>query len=274
MDTIINYFSRVTQENWLIVSIELMLIGLVVYWVVNFLEGTRGERLFHSVIFILIFGVLILKLFVSQFGFERLEHLYQGFLVGVLIIAVTAFQPEIRRALIQIGQMRFTPTSSRQLSRTMEEIIDAVKDFSAKRTGVLIVIEKRIALGELIDTGIKIDGRVSTELLKTIFYPGTPLHDMAVVIRGDRIVAASVQLPLAEAESIKSVELGSRHRAALGIARGSDANVIIVSEETGIISVTIKGELVRNVSESDLRKYLTDTLDEKMATAGSGKSAI
>jgi diadenylate cyclase len=106
---------------------------------------------------------------------------------------------------------------------------------------------------------VRLDARVTSDLLKTIFYPGTPLHDMAVVIRGDRLVAASVQLPLAEAGSISGVELGSRHRAAVGITAGSDAMCLVVSEETGAISVARKGELIRNVTESQVRSYLSGT---------------
>ena len=121
-----DYFRRVMEYNLWIVAIELFLIGLVVYWVVDFLEGTRGERLFRSVIFILIIGFLVLNLIVKRLDFARLQYLYNGFLIFVLIIAVAAFQPEIRRALIRIGQPRFLGTSSQKLARTAEEIITAV----------------------------------------------------------------------------------------------------------------------------------------------------
>jgi len=258
----LDYFNRVAGYEWWRVVIELFLIGLVVYWVVDFLEGTRGERLFRSVIFILIAGVLILNLVAEQLGLERLEHLYRGFLIGVLVITVAAFQPEIRRALIRIGQPRFWATSSQQLAKTVEEMVTAVTELSATKTGAIIVIEKRVALGEFIETGVRVDAAVTAELLKTIFHPGTALHDMAVIIRGDRVVAARVQLPLAEAGSIDGVELGSRHRASIGITAGSDAACLVVSEETGIISFAQKGKLSRNISESQLRKLLTSTMAE------------
>ena len=238
------------------------LIGLVVYWVVDFLEGTRGERLFRGVIFILFAGVLILNLVSERYRFERLEYLYKGFLIAVLIIAVAGFQPEIRRALIRIGQPRFLASSSQQLARTAEEIIAAVTELSVVRTGAIIVVEKRVALGEFIETGVRIDARVTSELLKTIFQPGAVLHDMAVIIRGDRVVAARVQLPLAEPGSVDGVELGSRHRAAMGITVGSDAICLVVSEETGTISIAQNGKLTRKISESQLRKHLTSTMDE------------
>jgi diadenylate cyclase len=262
VETLIDYFRRVGGYDWWVVAIELFLIGLVVYWAVDFLEGTRGEKLFHGVVLILIAGFLILKLVVGRFAFERLQYLYNGFLVAVLIIAVAAFQPEIRGALIRIGRTSFLKHPSHLLSRTAEEIITAVIDLAAAKTGAIIVIEKKVALGEFIETGIEIDARVTAELLKTIFYSGTPLHDMAVIIRGDRAVAAGVQLPLAESGSVGGVELGSRHRAAIGITTGSDAICLVVSEETGTISLAQNGTLTRKIGESELRKLLISAMDE------------
>lgn len=264
MEAFREYFSRLSDYNWGVVAVELFLIGLVVYWVVDFLEGTRGERLFRGVIFLLIAGVLILNLFVERYQFERLEYLYKGFVIAVLIIAVAAFQPEVRRALIRMGQARFLTHSSQQLAKTVEELIAAVTTLSAGQIGAIIVIEKRVALGEFIEAGVGIGARVSSELLRTIFQPGTALHDMAVIIRGDRIVAARVQLPLTEMGSVDGIELGSRHRAAIGITSGSDASVIVVSEETGIISIAQNGKLTRDITESQLRKHLSSTLDEMM----------
>jgi len=260
MGPLIDYFRRVASYDWWVVVIELVLIGLVVYWVVDFLEGTRGERLFRGVIFILVAGVLLLNLLVRRFDFARLQYLYKGFLVAVLIIAVAAFQPEIRRVLIRIGQPHFWVSSARQLSRTVEEIIAAVTELSAAKRGAIIVIERRVALGEFIESGVQIDGQVTAELLKTIFHSGTALHDMAVIIRSDRVVAARVQLPLAEAGSVDGVQLGSRHRAAIGITASSDAACVVVSEESGVVSVAENGKLTRGLNDSDLRKYLSSTL--------------
>ncbi len=267
VDTFVDYLSRVGHIPWWIVAVELLSIGLVVWWVVDFLEGTRGERLFRGVIFILVAGVLILNLVVERLPFDRLQYLYKGFLIGILIVAVAGFQPEIRRVLIQIGQPRIWTGSAHQISRTVEELVTAVTELSAARIGAIIVIERQVALGEFIETGVRLDARVTSDLLKTIFYPGTPLHDMAVVIRGERIVAASVQLPLAEAGSVSGVELGSRHRAAVGITVGSDAMCLVVSEETGAISVAKDGALIRNVTESQVRSHLS-------GAAGTGHVAL
>jgi len=256
VQTVVDYLSRVGKYDWWVVGVELFLIGLVVYWVVDFLEGTRGERLFRGVIFILVVGVLVLNLVVEQMGFLRLQYLYKGFLVAVLIIAVAAFQPEIRRVLIRLGQPRFLSGPSGPLSRVTEQIINAVTDLSSSRIGAIIVFERHVALGEFIETGVRLDAKVTSELLRSIFYTGGALHDMAVVIRGERVVAAKVQLPLAEAGSIGGVELGSRHRAAIGITTGSDALCLVVSEESGAISVAKNGKLSRDVDENALRKYL------------------
>jgi diadenylate cyclase len=228
----------------------------------DFLEGTRGERLFRGVIFILIAGVIILKLVSDWLLFERLEYLYKGFLIFVLVIAVAAFQPEIRRALIRIAQPRFLAGSSQQLAKIVEEIIMAVVQLSTDRAGAILVIEKRVALGEFIETGVRVDARVTSEIIKTIFHPGSALHDMAVIIRGDKIIAARVQLPLAEAGTINGIELGSRHRAAIGITSSSDASVIVISEETGVVSIAEGEKLTRNVTETQLRKHLTTTMNE------------
>jgi diadenylate cyclase len=261
LNAIIRYIINIGSYERLIVLAELLLIGVFVYIVVSFLEGTRGERLFRGIIFVLLVGSLILNLVVRQFQMERIDYLYKGFLIAVLIIAVTAFQPELRRALIRIGQADlFSPSSPQQLTRCVEEIIEAVNQMAAEKTGAILAITQQVPLGEFAETGVRIDAKVTSELLKTIFYDGTPLHDMAVLIQGDRIVAARVQLPLAEADSTIYGQLGSRHRAAIGISTASDALVIVVSEETGIISLAMNGQLIRNISETLLRRHLNTAL--------------
>ena len=274
MDAIIEYLYRISLNERLIVLLELVLIGIFVYTVISFLEGTRGERLFRGVIFILIIGSLILNLVVDKFGLVRVAYLYKGFLLAVLIIAVAAFQPEVRRALIRIGQAGFLSSSPQQLTRSVEEIINAVTQLAATRTGALIVIQQQVGLAEFIESGVRIDARVTAELLKTIFYPGSALHDMAAVIQGDRVVAARVQLPLAEGESFQGRQLGSRHRAAVGVTTSSDATVIVVSEETGIVSLAVNGNLIRNVSEAQLRRQLTTAVVETTPLIEHMKNAV
>ena len=261
MRAILEYILNIPFYEQLIVAAELLLIGLFVYAIITFLEGTRGERLFRGMIFVLVAGSLVLNLVVKTFGMDRIAYLYNGFLIATLIIAVVAFQPEIRRGLIRIGQARFFASSPQQLSRSVEEIITAVSQMAAERIGAIIVIPQQVPLGEFIETGIRVDAKVTSELIQTIFHEGTALHDMAMVIQADRIVAARVQLPLAEASS-KFGQLGSRHRAAIGVTTTSDAVVIVVSEETGIVSVAMDGNLIRNVSEAQLRRHLTTALVE------------
>jgi diadenylate cyclase len=258
---ILEYILNIGLYDRLIVIAELLMIGIFVYAIITFLEGTRGERLFRGMIFVLVIGSLVLNLLVKTFNMDRIEYLYNGFLIAILIIAVTAFQPEIRRGLIRIGQARLFTSSPQQLSRSVEEIITAVSRMAAKRVGAIIVIPQQVPLGEFIETGVRIDAKVTSDLIHTIFYEGTVLHDMAMVIQADRIVAARVQLPLAEASS-KFGHLGSRHRAAIGVTASSDAVVIVVSEETGIVSLAMDGNLIRNVSEAQLRRYLTTALVE------------
>ncbi len=262
MDAILDYIYRSSPHEKLIILVEMLLIGLVVYWAVNFLEGTRGERLFRGVVFILVVGSFVLNMVARQFDLDRVAYLYKGFLISILIIAVAAFQPEIRRMLIRIGQTRFLTSSPQQLTRSVQEIINAVTQMSGTRTGAIIVVEQQVGLGEFIETGVRLDAKVTAELLKTIFYPGTALHDMAVVIRGDRMIAARVQLPLAEGDSFQGRQLGARHRAAVGISSSSDAIVIVVSEETGTVSIAMNGNLMRNVSDTQLRRHLTTAVVE------------
>ena len=261
MDAILEYILNTTFYEQLIVAAELLLIGVFVYAIITFLEGTRGERLFRGMIFVLVVGSLVMNLVVKTFDMHRIAYLYNGFLLAILIIAVAAFQPEIRRGLIRIGQARFFASSPQQLSRSVEEIIKAISQMAAERTGAIIVIPQQVALGEFIETGVRVDAKVTSELIQTIFHGGTVLHDMAMVIQADRIVATRVQLPLAEASS-KFGQLGSRHRAAIGVTTSSDAVVIVASEETGIVSVAMEGNLIRNVSESQLRRHLTTALVE------------
>ena len=259
---IIFYFERLLTYNPIKVAVEVMLIGVVVWWVVNFLEGTRGARLFRGVFFILVTGSLVLKLVVEQFDFERIQYLYNGFLLALLIMAVAAFQPELRRALIRIGQTGFVAGSNKRLKNAVDQIVDSVEYFSKTRTGAIIVVEEQVGLKEYIENGVKIDAEITSQLLETIFYDGTPLHDMAVVIRGDRIVAAGVQLPLAERGTVELVELGSRHRAAIGISLASDATVIVVSEETGIVSIASDGKLNRMIKPETLRTLLSKAVKD------------
>ena len=193
--------------------------------------------------------------------------MYSSFLILVLILAVAAFQPEIRRMLIRIGGAgTFGGSSHQQLTQTAEEIIGAVNSLSESKIGAIIILERQVALGEFIETGVRIDAKVKAALLETIFHPGSALHDLAVIIQGDRIAAARVQLPLAEIGYVKG-SLGSRHRAAVGITTGSDAVAIVVSEENGIVSIAEDGKLQQHITEEELRKKLTNIIIDSKTLA-------
>jgi diadenylate cyclase len=184
---------------------------------------------------------------------------------------VVLFQPELRRGLEQIGRSRFKNFFNFEdegytikVKSKIEEIIKAVVEMSRTFTGALIVIERETKIGDIINSGIQIDSNVTSELLINIFTPNTPLHDGAVVIRGDKIKAAACFLPLTENPNL-SKELGTRHRAALGISEVSDAIVVVASEESGKISVALNGGLTRNLNSDTLRKTLSKNLLEKDA---------
>lgn len=282
MESLVDYLHRVAQYNVGWVVVELLSIGLVVHWVVNFLEGTRGERLFRGIVFILIICIVVpvvLGLAGDRLPLVRVQILFKPFIIGFLIVAVAAFQPELRRVLIRIGRPRIWSGVSEQLSEAVDEISAAAIQLAGTRTGAIIVLEGHVALGEFVETGVRMDALVSADLIKTIFHAGTPLHDMALVVRDDRIVAARVQLPLAEAGTLKTIvegdsvraithegQLGSRHRAAVGITMGSDAICLVVSEETGAISIAKDGKLNRNLTESQVHDHLIGMLTPREAS--------
>ena len=253
---------RVTfADHPAVVLIELLVIGVLVYLVLRFLRGTRGARVIKGLMFLLILATLSISVFGGEETFARLRYLYSNLLEVVALGLIIVFQPEIRRALVRLGEARFFRGGGLRRARVVEELLEALTYMSANKIGALIAIERHVGLGGIIEAGTRLDAAVSRSLLNTIFWPGSALHDMGVVIRGDRIVAAGVQFPLAEGGQL-SPELGSRHRAALGLAQESDALVLIVSEETGIISLAERNLLTRELSIDDMRQKLTAGLGQ------------
>jgi len=259
------------ETEWWAVCFELAVIWVVVYLILRFLRGTRGARVIKGVAIILIIGTLTIQIFGGANQLERLSFLYSGFLGFISIALVIVFQPEIRRALVRLGETRFFRQTGLRKARVVEELLGSMQYLSRNKVGALIAIERQVGLGGIVEAGIRVDADVTKELLNTIFWPGSALHDMGVVIRGDRIVAAGVQFPLAEGDSVEQ-ELGSRHRAAIGLSAEVDSLILVVSEETGTISVAERGTLTRHLTVEDLRRVLskgmTDvTLDEPSASA-------
>ncbi len=242
------------------ILMELVLIGIVVYTVMRFLRGTGGEKLFRGILFIVL-GFWAIRLLTTQLGLdmERIEFLFNYFLLIVLVVSMIAFQPELRRGLMQLGGTRFSRSSAPEIENVIEQVVDSVAHLSRIQIGALVAFEREVGLSDFIATGTRLNAIVSADLLNTIFWPGTPLHDMGVIIRRGKLTAASVQFPLAEHGEFDR-NLGSRHRAAIGLSKETDAVIVVVSEETGQIGLALNGKLARFLTLEQLHKQLFDLL--------------
>lgn len=239
--------------------IEVILIAIALYYFLVWVRNTRAWSLFKGIIIVLVF-VLIAAIFQMNTILFLFGKLLNFGVIALLII----FQPELRRGLERIGRSNFLtrfmrielrPTDQLFSNRTINELVRACLEMGRKKTGALIVVERDVMLEEYIRSGIRLDAELSRQLLLNIFEKNTPLHDGAIILRGDRIVAATCYLPLSDNMTL-SKELGTRHRAAVGISEVSDSVTLVVSEETGDISVAGEGRLERNVSEERLREIL------------------
>jgi len=237
--------------------VDIFIMSYVFYRIIIIIRGTRAEQLVKGLILLLLAMVIS-----DQAGLDTLHWtLRQTMTVGLIAIPIV-FQPELRRALEQLGRGKiFKSTywswSTKDFENMLDELTKAIPVLVKRRIGALIVMERSTGLKEWVETGIAVNGLVTAELLVNIFFPRSPLHDGAVIIRGDQIVAAGCYLPLTDDPGL-SKELGTRHRAGIGITDYSDAVAIIISEETGIISVAHDGVLTRYLDEKKLRKILTD----------------
>lgn len=259
-----SFFERVSERPWTVL-IELLLIGTIVYIILRFLQGTRGARLVRAVLTILAVSFAVVWLIAERFEFDRINILYPYFILAVFLISLVAFQTELRRMLLRLGQGGWLQRWIKDSDEMIDPIIKAVERLSTKKIGALIAIERTTELGAVSETGVALDAAVSAELLETIFWPGTPLHDLGVIMREGRIVAAGCQFPLIESGDVER-SLGSRHRAALGMSHEGDAVVIIVSEETGTISLAIDGRLRRSLKSGTLREALRSELNVEVAS--------
>ena len=239
--------------------VELFIIGLAVYAVMRFLRGTRGARLLRGFLFLLLGSTLVLNFIANVFDLERIKTLYPLFVGALFLSALVAFQSELRRALIRLGAGAWLGETKRDLDRLIDEVIEAVGQLSRERKGALIAFERGTEFRALEESGVKLDADLSKELLVTIFWPGTPLHDMGVIVSQGRLSAAAVQFPLVDPD-VFDPALGSRHRAALGLSQESDALIVVVSEETGTITLAENGALQRNLTPASLRELLREKL--------------
>ena len=238
--------------------IEILIISFLVYHVLMWIKSTRAWNLFKGIMVILIFVLLA-----AFFQMSTILWIAENTLNVGLTALVIIFQPELRNALENIGGKNilgslfaFSKTEEEKFSNhTIDELVKAVFAMGKVKTGALIVIEDEILLDEYIRTGIDVDAILSSQLLINIFEKNTPLHDGAIIMRGDRVVSATCYLPLSDSLSL-SKELGTRHRAAIGISEVSDSLTIVVSEETGRVSVAYRGEIFRNLDADGLRGKL------------------
>ncbi|MEE9295874.1 MAG: diadenylate cyclase CdaA [Phycisphaerae bacterium] len=263
LQTLELYLQRLRQGTFGLwaVAIELLLIGAIVYAALRFLQGTRGERLLKSFWLILFTSFLIVRLIAEKLELDRLIFLYPYFVSGVVLTTLIAFQPEIRRGLILMGETRWLRSLSKETARVIDPIVTAVSHLSQKKIGALIAVERDVGVEAIVEGGVRLDAKLSAELLETIFWPGSILHDLGVVIRRSRIAAAACQFPIAESGEV-ALALGSRHRAAVGLSHDCDAVVIVVSEETGSISVAQSGKLRRGLTIDELRRLLVSAFAE------------
>lgn len=239
--------------------VETLIIALVLYYLYRWIRGTFAIQAGVGLLFVILINVIV-----SALGLTTINFILRSILdVGVLAVFII-FQPEIRKLLYRLGQNTnldrfFARTNSETL---IDEVIEAVKNMARTKTGALIVFARSSSLQDLVDVGVNLDAEVNTELLETIFNKDTPLHDGAVIIRNNRIVAASCYLPISQNPNISSV-FGTRHRAAVGVSENNNVFVIVVSEETGRISVARNGSLNSGLTIQKLRAEMQRVLGEE-----------
>jgi len=252
---------HVSQFSWLDV-VDILIVAFIVYQLLQFIRGT------HAVQMALGGLVLVILYWASQwFNLETVNWLLRTFLPYVVFGIIVVFQTEIRKVLAHLGK---TPLLGAFATTRTEEVIDeivlAATTLAAQRTGAILVIEREMGLRSYIETGIALDALLTYDLLISIFNPGTPLHDGAVVIQGNRVAAAACFLPLTVNPGLAR-ELGSRHRAAIGVTEDTDALAVVVSEETGGISVVVGGNIRRNVDGRALKQALLEALEVQEAVS-------
>jgi len=247
-------------------AIDIIIVAFVIYQLLMLTKETRAEQVLKGL------GIILVASRLSEFlKLQAIGWILNYTINAGAIALVIVFQPELRRALEQIGRGKifekanFLQQEEKDYSNVINELIKASQNLSKNKTGALIIIEQKTGIGDVVESGIRIDGLVSSALLENIFEPNTPLHDGAVIIKGDRIVAAGCFLPLTENPNL-SKQLGTRHRAALGISENSDALSIIVSEETGIISMAKEGKLTRYLDSKGLRNILRKVYGKEKET--------
>lgn len=258
-----DYFTSLTWKDSIKDIIDILIVTYIIYQLILLVRGTRAVQLLKGILVLVFIWAIS-----SWFDLYTLKWLMnQAFTFGVLAIFII-FQPELRRGLEQLGRGKIfgrTLADDEEITKMVNEVIKAVHYLSRRKIGALIVFERTTGLNEYTESGIKMQSMVSSELLINIFIPNTPLHDGAVIIQGQQISAAACYLPLSENPFI-SKELGTRHRAAIGISEVGDGVSLIVSEETGQVSLAMNGQVIRDIHEESLISKLHDALKPKVTT--------
>ena len=251
---IIEQFTDITAVSLIFKLLDVLLVWYVIYKALTLIKGTKAVQLLKGLLII-----VMAKFATYVFGLDTLDWLLQEVIDWGFLAIIIIFQPEIRRALEQIGRGKLFQRPTNQQDDEQTRLVEAMKKsvsyMAKRRIGALISIEKDTGLNEYVETGIKMDSHITSELIINIFIPNTPLHDGAVIIQKNKISAAACYLPLSESAFI-SKELGTRHRAALGLSEVTDAITVVVSEETGAISITANGNLHRNLSIQEFEELL------------------
>lgn len=266
MTEVLNYLARIAQTFTPTDALELGLIAAMVYLIYRGLRGTRGARVVRGFIFLLVVSFVLLRLVSDYLHMGRLKYLYSLFVPAMLLLAIIVFQPELRRSLMRLGENPLLRLFLQEgASAFVDRIVRSATTLSRNKIGAIIAIERDARLGALIETGVHLDAHLTSRLLTTLFWPGSPLHDMGVVIRGGRIAAAGCEFPLSR-QAILDPNLGTRHRAAVGLSEETDAVIVVVSEETGNISIAEGGQIEVALTPERLRERLTDLLHGAEAT--------
>jgi len=251
----INDFLSLPASELIRNIIDVLLVWFVFYKLITIIKGTKAVQLLKG-----IFVILIVRFISEMFGLNTLGWMMEQVLTLGFLAVIIIFQPELRRALEQLGRGRLLSRTVLQEQEEQKRLIEAMRKsvsyMAKRRIGALISIERETGLSEYIETGTALNAEISSELLINIFIPNTPLHDGALIIQKNVIAAAGCYLPLSESPFI-SKELGTRHRAALGLSEETDAVTIVVSEETGAISITNRGEIMRNLTLDEFEDQLT-----------------
>jgi diadenylate cyclase len=247
------------------IVIEVAVFAVLIYVVLRFLLATRGSGIIRGLALLLLLGVTAFVILIQIFQLDRLEWLVNAVAPSVVLGLIVVFHPEIRRAIVHLGSARIFGRFFRQDTRIMPRLLRAIARMSKERIGALIAIEREASLSELTGNGITIDAELNSYLIESIFFPKSALHDGGVVVRDDRIVAASCLFPLSQNPDVDK-RLGTRHRAALGLSEETDAFVLVVSEETGKVSTASGGKLDFDLSLEQLEQQLDEVLGRKQAS--------